>query len=133
MEITEVKVFPLRKPDDKLKAFATLVFDGCFVIRDLKVINGNSGLFVAMPSRKLGDGTYEDIVHPINSETRQKIEQAVREEYERVKEQRGRPSFRKQDSESVSTTLSLSSSVKQDTRGDDQSLSAGEIELPQSR
>ena len=129
MEVTEVKVFPLRKPNDKLKAFATIVFDSCFIIRDLKVINGNSGLFVAMPSRKLEDGTYEDIVHPINSETRQKIEQAVLEEYERAKDRRGRQSFRKRDSESALIEPPSLPSAQQDTPADSQSLSAGGIEL----
>jgi stage V sporulation protein G len=84
MEITEVKVSPIRKSNDKLKAFVTIVLDGCFIIRDLKVIHGNTGLFVAMPSRKRADGTYVDIAHPLDSKTRQWIEQAVLEEYARV-------------------------------------------------
>ncbi len=84
MEITEVKVYPVRKPDDKLKAFVTIILDDCFVIRDLKVINGNSGLFVAMPSRKKADGTYADIAHPLNSEMRQSMEEVVIGEYKRI-------------------------------------------------
>src|SRR3989304_2449469 len=76
MQLTEVKVYPVTD-DEKLKGYATIVFDGCFVVRDLKIINGNSGLFVAMPSKKKKDGTYRDTAHPLNNETRQMIEEAV--------------------------------------------------------
>ncbi|MGI6455607.1 MAG: septation regulator SpoVG [bacterium] len=86
MEITEVKVYPVRKADDKLKAFATIILDDCFVIRDLKVINGNSGLFVAMPSRKKADGTYADIAHPLNNDMRNRMEDIVIGEYKRILE-----------------------------------------------
>ncbi len=82
MQLTEVKVYPVTD-DEKLKGYATIVFDSCFVVRDLKVINGNSGLFVAMPSKKKKDGTYRDTAHPLNNETRQMIEEAVLGEYER--------------------------------------------------
>ncbi len=82
MQLTEVKVYPVTE-DEKLKGYATIVFDGCFVVRDLKIINGNSGLFVAMPSKKKKDGTYRDTAHPLNNETRQMIEAAVLGEYER--------------------------------------------------
>lgn len=84
MKITEVKVYPVRKPDDKLKAFATIILDDCFVVRDLKVINGNSGLFVAMPSKKKSDGTYADIAHPLNKEMRQEMEEIVLGEYQQA-------------------------------------------------
>ncbi len=87
MEITEVKVYPVKKPDDKLKAFVTIILDDCFVIRDLKIINGNSGLFVAMPSRKKTDGTYADIAHPLNSEMRKQMEDCVLSEYKRIIEE----------------------------------------------
>lgn len=79
MEVTEVRVYPV--DEEKLKAFVTITFDDCFVIRDLKIINGNKGLFVAMPSRKRKDGTYKDTAHPINNETRKMIEDRVLEEY----------------------------------------------------
>jgi stage V sporulation protein G len=82
MQLTEVKVYPVTD-DEKLKGYATIVFDACFVVRDLKIINGNSGLFVAMPSKKKKDGTYRDTAHPLNNETRQMIETAVLGEYER--------------------------------------------------
>lgn len=80
MEITEVKVFPVN--EDKLKAYVTIIFDNCFVIRDLKIINGNTGLFVAMPSKKRKDGTFRDIAHPLNSEMRNALEKQILVEYE---------------------------------------------------
>ena len=79
MEITEVKVFPV--DEEKLKAYVTIVLDNCFVIRDLKVINGNTGLFVAMPSKKRKDGTYKDIAHPLNQKTRTDVEELVLNAY----------------------------------------------------
>jgi stage V sporulation protein G len=79
MEVTEVKIFPVQ--EDRLRAYATIIFDHCFVVRDLKVISGNNGLFVAMPSKKRKDGTYRDTAHPLNNETRQMIESKVLEEY----------------------------------------------------
>ncbi len=88
MEITEVKVFPA-KENGRLKAYATVVFDNSFIIRDLKIIEGHKGLFVSMPSRKRKDGTFRDIVHPLNSETRKMIEDRVVEEYNKVAEQGG--------------------------------------------
>ncbi len=80
MEITEVKVFPVN--EDKLKAYVTIIFDNCFVVRDLKIINGNTGLFVAMPSKKRKDGTFRDIAHPLNSEMRSELEKRVLAQYE---------------------------------------------------
>lgn len=80
MEITEVRV-TLRN-EEKLKAFANVTFDGEFVIRGLKVINGNKGYFVSMPSRKRSDGTHQDIAHPINNAMRKKIEDKVLAAYE---------------------------------------------------
>jgi stage V sporulation protein G len=79
MEVTEVKIFPVQ--EERLKAYATITFDNCFVIRDLKVISGNNGLFVAMPSKKRKDGTYRDTAHPLNNQTRQMIESKVLDEY----------------------------------------------------
>lgn len=77
MEITEVRVFIAEEEDERLKAYATVTFDNCFVVRDLKVILGNTGLFVAMPSKKRKDGTYKDIAHPINKDFRTKVEESV--------------------------------------------------------
>lgn len=81
MEVTEVRVFPVN--EEKLKAYVTITFDDCFVVRDLKVINGNDGLFVAMPSKKRKDGTFRDTAHPLNNSTREIIESKVLEEYKR--------------------------------------------------
>jgi len=81
MEVTEVRVFPV--DEEKLKAYVTITIDNCFVIRDLKVIKGNNGLFVAMPSKKRKDGTFRDTAHPLNNETREMIESKVLAEYER--------------------------------------------------
>jgi stage V sporulation protein G len=87
MEVTEVKVFPVN--EDKLKAYVTITFDNVFIVRDLKVIQGNNGLFVAMPSRKKKDGTFKDIAHPLNNDARQKIEGVILTEYQReVEKQR---------------------------------------------
>jgi len=79
MKITEVKVYPVQD-SGRLKAYATMVFDDAFIIRDLKIIEGDNGLFVSMPSRRRKDG-FRDIVHPLNSETRQNVENAIIEEY----------------------------------------------------
>ena len=81
MEVTEVRVFPV--DEEKLKAYVTITIDNCFVIRDLKVIQGNNGLFVAMPSKKRKDGTFRDTAHPLNNETREMIESRVLAAYER--------------------------------------------------
>lgn len=85
MKITEVKVYPA-KEGGRLKAYATIVFENCFIVRDLKVIEGNKGLFVSMPSRRRKDGTFRDIVHPLNSEMRSMIEESVIKEFNRVAE-----------------------------------------------
>jgi stage V sporulation protein G len=82
MNITDVKVFPVE--EDKLRAYVTITLDACFVVRDLKVIHGAAGLFVAMPAKKRKDGTYKDIAHPLNAETRERFEKVVLAEYERV-------------------------------------------------
>ncbi|MFZ5954406.1 MAG: septation regulator SpoVG [Candidatus Dependentiae bacterium] len=81
--ITEVKVYPA-KENGRLKAYATIVFENSFIVRDLKVIEGNKGYFVSMPSRRRKDGTFRDIVHPLNSETRKLIEEQVIQEFKKV-------------------------------------------------
>ena len=80
MKITEVKVFPA-KNNGRLKAYATIVFDNDFIVRELKVIEGDKGLFVSMPSRRRKDGSFRDIVHPLNADTRKTIEEAIIKEY----------------------------------------------------
>jgi stage V sporulation protein G len=82
LEITEVRVRPFSKEDEKLKAFATITLNDCFIVSDLKIIKGKKGLFVAMPSRKMKDGTFRDIAHPLNNETRGMIEREVLAAYE---------------------------------------------------
>lgn len=79
MKITEVKVYPVQE-SGRLKAYATMVFDDCFIIRDLKIIEGDNGLFVSMPSRRRKDG-FRDIVHPLNSDTRKMIEDSIIQEF----------------------------------------------------
>lgn len=83
MNVTDVRV---RKVSDegKMKAIVSVTFDEEFVVHDIKIIEGQNGLFIAMPSRKMTDGEFRDIAHPINSETRTKIQQAVFAEYEKV-------------------------------------------------
>ena len=80
MEITDVRVFPV--DEEKLKGFATVTFDSCFVVRDIKIIAGNNGLFVAMPSKKRKDGTYRDTAHSLNSEMRQAIDSRILAAYQ---------------------------------------------------
>src|SRR4030067_3445946 len=81
MEVTEVRIFPVQ--EERLKAYVAITFDNCFVVRDLKVISGNNGLFVAMPSKKRKDGTYRDTAHPLNNATRPMIEEAALGESQR--------------------------------------------------
>ncbi|MCD6380156.1 septation regulator SpoVG [bacterium] len=84
MEITEIRIS--LHDDNKLKAFASVTFDDCFVVRGLKLIEGTKGTFVAMPSRKRPDGSYQDIAHPINSETRSWMEKEILSAYEQERE-----------------------------------------------
>jgi len=89
MEITEVRVFPVN--EEKLRAYVTITFDQCFVIRDLKIIQGATGLFVSMPSKKRKDGTYRDIEHSINNDTRRMIVEKNIAEYHKVGESGAEP------------------------------------------
>ena len=79
MEITQVRVFLVG--EEKLKAFVSIIFDDCFVVSDIKIIDGNNGLFVSMPSKRRKNGTFRDIAHPLNSDTRRKIEEKIIEKY----------------------------------------------------
>ncbi|MEK7859126.1 MAG: septation regulator SpoVG [Elusimicrobiota bacterium] len=79
MQITEIRVH-LRN-EDKLKAFASVTFDHCFVVRNMKIIDSAKGLILCMPSRKMPDGTYKDIAHPINMEFRKMLEDRVMDCY----------------------------------------------------
>lgn len=83
MKISEVRIMVVHD-DPRLKAYAIITLDGCFVVRDIKVISGERGLFVAMPSKKTKVGKYLDIAHPINKETRELFEEAILEEYNKA-------------------------------------------------
>ncbi len=87
MEITDVRVFPVE--DEKLKAFASIVFDKCFMVNDIKVIRGKEGLFISMPSRKKRNGEFKDIAHPLNQETRKWVEARILAEYEAARDGSG--------------------------------------------
>ncbi|HET9036882.1 MAG TPA: septation regulator SpoVG [Myxococcaceae bacterium] len=87
MDITDVKIFPV--DEEKLKAYVTITLDGCFVVRDLKVIQGSAGLFVAMPAKKRKDGTYKDIAHPLNTDMRARMERVILDQYERSADRLG--------------------------------------------
>jgi len=82
MEITDVRVFPV--DEEKLKAFVSIIIDDCFVISDIKIISGTNGLFISMPSKKRKNGTFRDIAHPLNNETRKRIEDRVLARYHEV-------------------------------------------------
>jgi len=84
MNITDVRVRPVEKEDSKMKAVASITIDGEFVVHDIKVIESDKGLFIAMPSKKDGNGEYKDIAHPINTATRTRIQDAVLAKYEEV-------------------------------------------------
>ena len=81
MKITDIKIRLVTKENDRLKAVASVVFDECFVLHDIKIIDGKLGLFIAMPSRKTPDGEYKDIAHPIKQETREEIIKAILSAY----------------------------------------------------
>ena len=84
MNITDVRIRKITT-EGKMKAIVSITFNEEFVIHEIKVIEGQNGLFIAMPSRKTPDGEFKDIAHPINSATREKIQKAILDEYEKVK------------------------------------------------
>ena len=86
MKISDVRVRLVQKEDSKLKAVASMTIEDCFVVHDIKVIEGQEGYFIAMPSRKASDGEYKDIVHPINTETRNQIINLILEAFNAEKE-----------------------------------------------
>jgi len=83
MNITQVKVFPVN--EEKLKAYVSIVFDSCFLVSDLKIIQGPNGLFISMPSKRKKNGEFKDVAHPLNRETREMLEKHILAEYERAK------------------------------------------------
>ena len=82
MKITDVRIRKVSE-EGKMKAIVSVTFDDEFVVHDIKIIDGQNGLFIAMPSRKMGDGEFRDIAHPINADTRKKMQEAIFEEYEK--------------------------------------------------
>lgn len=83
MQITDVRVRKITR-EGKMKAVVSITFDNEFVVHDIKVIEGEKGMFIAMPSRKASDGEYRDIAHPINSEMRERIQTMILQEYEKA-------------------------------------------------
>ena len=83
MEITQVKVFPVE--EERLKAYVSIVLDDCFLVSDLKVIQGPNGVFVSMPSKRKKNGEFKDIAHPLNRETRERMEKKILSEYEKIR------------------------------------------------
>lgn len=83
MKITDVRVRRMEK-EGKMKAVVSITIDDEFVVHDIKVIEGEKGLFIAMPSKRTSDGEYRDVAHPINSETRESIQKLILESYERA-------------------------------------------------
>lgn len=86
MKINDIRIRLIQKEDSKLKAVASVVIDDCFVIHDIKVLEGNQGYFVAMPSRKTPDGQYKDVAHPLNTPTREELNKVILAEFEKAKE-----------------------------------------------
>jgi stage V sporulation protein G len=84
VELTDIRISI--RDEEKLKAFVTITFDECFVVRGVKIIHGNRGLFVAMPSRRRPDGTFQDIAHPIQSEMRDRLEEEILAAYQEALE-----------------------------------------------
>jgi stage V sporulation protein G len=88
MQITDVRIRKVEK-EGKMKAVVSITMDEEFVVHDIKIIEGEKGLFIAMPSRKAADGEYRDIAHPINSDTRDRIQRLILEKYEETLEAEG--------------------------------------------
>lgn len=84
MNITDVRIRPVEKENSKMRAMASITIDGEFVVHDIKVIESDKGLFVAMPSKKDGNGDFKDVAHPINTATRNHIQEVVIAKYEEV-------------------------------------------------
>ena len=84
MKISEVRIRKVENDDSKLKAVASVTIDECFVVHDIKIIKGESGMFIAMPSKKNKDGEFKDIAHPINPATRQKLADAILKAFEQA-------------------------------------------------
>ena len=87
LKISDVRIRFVKKEDSKLKAVASITIDDCFVVHDVKILEGADDFFIAMPSKKTPDGEYKDIVHPLNTETREMLKKTVLDEFEKVRAQ----------------------------------------------
>ena len=87
MDITSVSVHKVEKENSRMKGIASVLIDDAFAVHDIRSIEGDNGLFIAMPSRKTATGTYRDIAHPINQDVRKSFEDAILEEYKKVSEE----------------------------------------------
>ena len=81
MKVTSVKVKKIEKENSRMKGIASVLIDDCFAVHDIRIIEGDNGLFIAMPSKKTPDGKFKDIAHPINTETRELIQNAIIQKY----------------------------------------------------
>ena len=86
MKITDIRIRKI-SDDSKLKAVASITFDDEFVVHDIKIIDGQNGLFIAMPSKRMGEGDFRDIAHPLTSETRNRIKDAILEKYDNMEDE----------------------------------------------
>ena len=82
MNISDVRIRLAQREDSKLKAVASITIDNCFVVHDIKIIEGTDSLFIAMPSRKTNDGEFKDIAHPLNTETREQLKELILAAYQ---------------------------------------------------
>lgn len=87
MKINDIRIRLISKDDSKLKAVASIVIEDSFVIHDIKILEGNQGYFVAMPSRKTPDGQYKDVAHPLNTPTREELSRVILAEFEKAKQE----------------------------------------------
>ena len=90
MEITDVRIRKISE-EGKMKAVVSITFDEEFVVHDIKIIDGQNGLFIAMPSRRMGEGDFRDIAHPLKSETRERMKEAIFAAYDKVLTEGGLP------------------------------------------
>lgn len=87
LKITDVRIRLVKKNEGRLKAVASIIFDDCFALHDIKIIEGESECFVAMPSKKTPSGEFKDVAHPINTETREMIRQTILDAYKKTEEE----------------------------------------------
>jgi stage V sporulation protein G len=100
MDITDIRIRKVAA-DGKLKAYVTVTFDDCFVVHNVKVIEGKNGAFIAMPSRKTKTGEYKDVAHPINSEFRGLLQTRILDEYDKIEEESEEVSDEKQEDDEL--------------------------------